>query len=186
MKHNLRISIFVSIFLTLAFSCKKNPPVDPTEVLPALTHEGKNTFGCKVNGEIWIPEANFTIGGPIAIDMTYKEGTGGFTLKATKKTSDETTYEYMKFYGVNLLNVGVYEMSVLNENITGFSDLTKSKYSCVGFKHDTLNKGVWNITHLDKEENIISGTFNVRLISANICSETTYLDITEGRFDLRY
>jgi hypothetical protein len=75
------------------------------------------------------------------------------------------------------LNEGVYEMSVLNEDITGFADLTKSKYTCGGFKHDTLNKGILNITHLDKEKNIIAGTFSMTLISSDNCAETTYLEI---------
>jgi hypothetical protein len=186
MKRNILKSIIACTGLFFVFACKKNPPVEPAEELPALTHEGKNTFGCKVNGEIWIPEIKFTIGGPIAIDNSYKEATGGFWVETQKKTSDNLVNEYMKFYGVGILNVGVYEMSVLNEDITGFSDLTKSKYSCGGFKHDTLNKGVLNITHLDKEKNIIAGTFSMTLISSDYCAETTYLDITEGRFDLPY
>jgi hypothetical protein len=186
MKRNILKSIIVCTGLFFVFACKKNPPVQPAEELPALTHEGKNTFGCKVNGTIWIPKANFTVGGAIAIDNSYKEATGGLTLKATKKTSDESTYEYLIFFGVNLFEEGVYEMSVLNEDITGFADLTKSKYSCGGFKHDTLNKGILNITHLDKEKNIIAGTFSMTLISSDYCVETTYLQITEGRFDLPY
>jgi len=31
------------------------PPVVDYTVLPRITQEGKNTFGCKVNGEVWMP-----------------------------------------------------------------------------------------------------------------------------------
>ena len=40
----------------LAFSCKKDPPIpEPTEpVMPPLTHQGLNTFGCYIDGELFV------------------------------------------------------------------------------------------------------------------------------------
>src|SRR6266542_3463658 len=45
---------FLFLCATLLFSagCKKQPPPEPQ--LPPITHEGKNIFACKVNGEIFI------------------------------------------------------------------------------------------------------------------------------------
>ncbi|NOQ74849.1 MAG: hypothetical protein GQ574_22735 [Crocinitomix sp.] len=186
MKYKLAKILFVLLCFSHVYSCKKDSTVTSEEQLPPMTHEGKNTFGCKVNGKIWIPEASFTIGGSIAIDKSYNELTGGFWIEATKKNKEDDIFEYMKFYGVNLHEVDLYEMSVLNADITGFNDITNVHYSCGGFKHDTLNKGILNITYLNKEDNIIAGTFSMKLISSDYCAETTYLDITDGRFDLRY
>ena len=29
--------------------------MNPPATLPPITQEGKNTFGCKVDGEVWVP-----------------------------------------------------------------------------------------------------------------------------------
>lgn len=59
MKQNILKLILVCTGLFFVFACKKNPPVEPADELPALTHEGKNTFGYKVNGEIWVANGNY-------------------------------------------------------------------------------------------------------------------------------
>ena len=46
-------------------SCKKDP------ILPSATQSGANTFGCKVNGEIWIPDGRGGINGVKAIDNVF-------------------------------------------------------------------------------------------------------------------
>ena len=53
MKNILTILVSVAIILSLASSCKKEKMPD---ALPPITTEGKGTFGCKINGEIWIPK----------------------------------------------------------------------------------------------------------------------------------
>jgi hypothetical protein len=44
---------FLIILLIANLHCKKSHP--PPNILPAMTQEGKNTFGCMVNGEVWVP-----------------------------------------------------------------------------------------------------------------------------------
>lgn len=186
MKKTIILTALILLMISALVSCKKNPPVEPSDELPPLTEEGKNTFGCKINGMVWIPEAPFSIGGPVPLDATYKEDTGGLTIKATKKSDDGSIYEYIRFFGVEILEEGTFEMSVLNEDITGFNDYTNTRYDCGGYKHDTLNKGTLTITHLDKTNDILSGTFSMKLISSDYCEAISYLDITEGRFDFSY
>jgi hypothetical protein len=37
-------------------SCNKDPYSDTDNlVLPPITMEGKNTFGCEINGKVWVP-----------------------------------------------------------------------------------------------------------------------------------
>src|SRR3977135_4034858 len=46
---------FIFLFLVLCLSsiyCKKN---NTEAQLPPITQDGKNTFGCKVDGLIWLP-----------------------------------------------------------------------------------------------------------------------------------
>src|ERR1700730_7257280 len=40
------------LILVCGAKCKKSMP---SLTLPPITQEGKNTFGCKINGQIWIP-----------------------------------------------------------------------------------------------------------------------------------
>ncbi|WP_254561339.1 hypothetical protein [Dyadobacter diqingensis] len=39
--------------LLLFWGCDKGPDLTPT------TQEGKNTFSCKVNGKVWIPDGTW-------------------------------------------------------------------------------------------------------------------------------
>jgi hypothetical protein len=40
----------------------------PKEKLPPITHEDKNTFGCLVNGKVWLPNGN---DGTSNLDLSY-------------------------------------------------------------------------------------------------------------------
>src|ERR1700733_2066445 len=45
--------VILFLLLYINTQCKKSAP--PPNILPPMTQEGKNTFGCKINGEVWIP-----------------------------------------------------------------------------------------------------------------------------------
>src|ERR1700722_16428965 len=53
MSLKLSFCSFLLILLVANLHCKKSTP--PPNILPAMTQEGKNTFGSMVNGEVWIP-----------------------------------------------------------------------------------------------------------------------------------
>jgi len=40
---------------------KKDPPIGTNAIaqLPPITTTGANTFGCLVNGEVWLPKGSF-------------------------------------------------------------------------------------------------------------------------------
>ena len=44
--------------LTQCSQCKKNDPT-PLAQLPPATQTGANTFGCLVNGQVWLPNQNY-------------------------------------------------------------------------------------------------------------------------------
>jgi len=48
----------ILLFLSLAFllgACELFPETEPENTLPPITQIGANTFGCKVNGKLWLP-----------------------------------------------------------------------------------------------------------------------------------
>ena len=149
-------------------ACAKNNGVQ----LPPITHLGLNTFGCKVDGAIWVPNNQILPGivahvGPSMLPLSFNSilsGTGadGYT---------SSFYFYPQFGGVN--GVGNY-----------FDSLSIS-YS------DGLNGGVNNrfdpndyfqITYLDTIKRIISGIFSFTLYNG----PTDSVSITDGRFDFSF
>jgi len=148
MKTATRPKTFIYL-LSLAFvvaCCKEKTP---TPGLPPLTNEGKNTFGCLVNGEIWIAKTDFSVGGAVSLIGSYDESVGDFVLHATKKITDEDIFEDISIKGESLMGVGIYEMEVAEDYEDGLQDWTQNNYTCAVYLHDTLNKGELLIRYLN-------------------------------------
>ncbi|MBA3675300.1 MAG: hypothetical protein H0W75_10180 [Chitinophagaceae bacterium] len=77
MKNNLiHIPLFFFFTFLTAASCKK-PGSDNTDQLPPETTTGAMTFGCKVNGEVFIPLDGRGKPGLIAQYVNLGNGPGG-------------------------------------------------------------------------------------------------------------
>ena len=114
------------------FSCKKevtNPDSSNPNVLPPLTHEGKNTFGCLVNGEVWVAYAPFTVGGAIALDGAYHSDVSGLYLRASRKYNESHIFENIDFAVIGLNTTGVYQTYSNHHSTKGFIDY-KSNFNC--------------------------------------------------------
>ena len=85
--------------------CKEDPPKPSEEVLPPLTHEGKNTFGCKINGVNWVAKTPPSIGGPTPLYGTYKDPSGAVYLNAVRKDNDNNIYEIIKIFIVESIYI---------------------------------------------------------------------------------
>src|SRR5437762_9421648 len=56
MKLKAEIFLFISFYcLLLGASCKKNKQPSNVDPLPPATQIGAKTFGCYLNGNVWIP-----------------------------------------------------------------------------------------------------------------------------------
>jgi hypothetical protein len=56
MKNTQKIFIFTLAILCLT-ACKKDPPAEPEDpgiTMPPATHTGANTFGCYIDGELFV------------------------------------------------------------------------------------------------------------------------------------
>jgi len=70
----------------------ENPPVpDPEPELPPITHEGKNTFGCLVNGKVWVAEVD-----------------GGFGMIHKIQTDRQTNYFILMEQGLAQLFINQF------------------------------------------------------------------------------
>jgi hypothetical protein len=70
--------------------------------------------------------------------------------------------------------VGAYQMSSETDSFDGYNG-----YAC-SFYHDSSNYGTVNISYLNEETNIVSGTFEMTRIN-NDSESVTSLNITDGQ-----
>ena len=180
----LRYIIALSLIIGLcATQCRKDRPEDePEPELPPITTEGKNTFGCKVDGEIWIPRTHWASGfsGVHTLTSSYNSNTGSFLINAKKKHDG---INQSMALSANLKNYG-NQILLPSESAGGvYSDISKS----CSFETDTVHTGEINILKHDTANGIVAGTFSFTAIlhdGKDECKEI--VEVTEGRFDVNY
>jgi hypothetical protein len=187
--------LFPLIFTLLSlFSCRKEPvgpnpyqPIDYT-VLPPATQEGKNTFGCKINGKVWVPRV--PLGAVTYTDLAFsfdeKKSLGYGYGVCNLVDLDEKIQDWMNIgFGPSRYVTGDYysspdtsferKFSVKMNRIDDWYDLDELK---------TLYSNRFTITQIDTVKNFFSGTFEFTLYNNQNPSDS--LKVTEGRFDLPY
>ena len=181
MKTRTLLLITLAVILT-SLDCRKYKAL-PSNILPEATHEGKNTFGCKVDGEIWIPlsKCTFTnncgefavhIGGaidsllfPLPIRMSFERYRDGYNTGFHFETP---------WPQPGITTVGIKTDSLRIGYSTPWSSRYTVSNSRSGFRFE--------VTHLDTVKRIIAGTFEGTLYNPN----SDLVNITEGRFDFQF
>jgi hypothetical protein len=91
------IKICLLFITTLFLSCSENNNLIPTvaeEVLPPITQTGENTFGCLVNGAVFIPK-----------DKTGYTAPGGGTPQGIEILGDNSVFVIQ---ARNYINTAIY------------------------------------------------------------------------------
>ena len=155
--------------------------------LPPETQEGKNTFGCKINGKNWVP--------------TGQAGSGGFRKILAVNEGffqigvDPTFYLYIRTYkedesvqlfARNVTKPGTYPLIYLTE--TAPNAVRPLNYGAVLYgttEYVTTNtyKGVIHVSKADTLTGIIAGTFEFTAVNRTNSSKT--IRVTDGRFDVK-
>ncbi|MGE0076607.1 MAG: DUF6252 family protein [Bacteroidales bacterium] len=157
---------------------------DDEDKLPPETQTGNNTFGCLVNGKVWLPRGvPFSSVGTVAwVNSSYNylsvganqdnSQSIGFVLKDTE------------------INSGM--VYTLNSNVNSHADFESrcetGAYCYYG--SNSKNVGELTITKFDTINMIVSGLFSFKAYfteaQASDCGCDSLFSITEGRFDLKY
>ena len=173
--------LMILLFAVALFPFNFSSCIDEgAEVLPEATMEGKNTFGCLVNGEVWLPKGyNGTPNLNLSYDPGYDNGT--VDLRSYRIYSSESgDSEYVILYINNISDVGTFH----------FSDTAHTEVVFYGRKNSceyrsrsstTFNTGNITITRFDLKNQIISGTFEFSLAKPG-CDT---IKVTQGRFDMK-
>jgi hypothetical protein len=134
--------------------------------------EGKNTFGCLVNGKAWLPKGdngrdNLAVGCNSEL----------FDLRAYRINSD-ADWEY--FYLFTKL-IGSKRHFELNDTKTGTILFTNNNCT-YGRDNNVYRKGTLTFTRFDETNLIFAGTFEITLAKPG-CDT---IKIRNGRFDMKF
>lgn len=183
----MRISkILVILILLLAFSCKKDAPPEPTgPVMPPLTHQGLNTFGCYINGELFVANDGSSYWSAPALSGSFDDESFLLRIQANReleRDGSSMTGDNIRFRVIINEGEKFYPMHFDTDHFKGYMSYNMGMCR---YYHDLDNKGTCEITYLNTEKNIISGRFQMTLINPD-CESDSLLKITDGRFDFKY
>jgi hypothetical protein len=175
----------LAMFLSFAtLSCKKSYPPQPT--LPPITQQGYNTFGCMVDGHLWLPNAkcNFFPNRCRAISVIVSPQNNGTRLPVSVRIiamrisgGGSSSFVIQTKYPGNPSPPLIFGPGNIYDSLD--IEYLELPFIYQGFN---ISPGTVEITKLDTLKGIISGTFAFTL-------HATYRDsvvVTDGRFDLQF
>ncbi|MCF6128487.1 hypothetical protein L1S35_02305 [Flavobacterium sp. AS60] len=186
--------IFIATMLLTACSSDSNPE----DGLPKETQTGANTFGCLIDGKLFLPRSgNNSIVDPLSgaiLSRGFPEASFDYyELEITDYKSSHRAKFLFHMHNVPNNGTGTFEINESNgmRDVDGYAH---NYIYCVVFdkSSDTYqkyvsyeNSGSFTITTLiigPATGSIISGTFNCKL--RNINNPNDEIEITKGRFDV--
>lgn len=170
--------LLLSLATTIS-CCNKdddNPPTEPIDQLPPATQIGAGTFGCLLDGEVFLP-GNI----PNKLDCVYQYVNNGyyFSLQGSKRDSDNNIIRIsLNTKSKEIRQNGTYRLlENINENAYG------SFYYNLNFSFTNHTySGELKITKLDFDNHIVAGTFWFDVKD----SEGVVHEIRDGRFDVQF
>lgn len=183
MKYFNPILATLSILIILVLcQCKKNDPSVPPPILPPETTTGAMTFGCKINGQVFLPDNGGSSPGIMAQYVNrgdIKDGGWHLVFSAFNASSNKG----LSFYTDSLFFSETVNYPLKEE--TGFPDVFYYEGIPSGYivyhKKDN-DKGSIFIKKHDPILKILSGTFS--FVATN--DSGVKVNITDGRFDIHY
>jgi len=178
-------SLFLALALLAGSGCKKVEDII-TPKLPEATQEGKNTFGCLVDGALWLPFVEHTLDSKLEAEYSATGG-GIFHLRAEQEHEGKP-YQYIHLSVLNPAGVplkpGTYSAA------TGFVGRLEASSDYVSSAAGPATLTITKVEpHTDKmptggesRYTIVSGTFTFEASPATAGGKVT---LTEGRFDVQ-
>ena len=194
------------LLLLLAFvcamllpACRKDPPDPPVpppvmlpDTLPPLTTVGANTFGCYINGKLWLPKADWKAYFDPAFSPIQSFITSSFNGGYLKAESSIEGMAYLFNFGLSAKK-GVYyadfdKVRNTDEFSVYYLDFPKNKWYYPDDRGRHLSNRL-EIFYSDTLNNVMAGKFQFTLYKGNdhkITDRKDSIVITDGRFDIRY
>jgi Family of unknown function (DUF6252) len=169
MKRRLKPCLYIMGIALLFNSCQNDP-------LPKPTQKGLDIFGCRVNGEVWIPEK--TIGAipasPAITSSFSKSGNNTFRidLYARKNNGQSLTL---------FLPNAIIGDNFFSQTLPGPINYAEFYNGNRRYQTSSVNTGKITVTRADTASKILSGTFEFVGGRGN-----EKAIVTEGRFDVKF
>jgi hypothetical protein len=166
--------------LLLLASCKKD-----IDALPEATQTGANTFGARIDGELWVPQKFGIVSTAALVEARYS-GNNSVFINARNFASSPTETEF-ELYLRPVTGTGTY---LLNQATGKYPNESASYGLFSKRKFMPLNDwitgpqytGSVTITRFDTVQHVISGTF--AFTAATTDSSAAPITVSEGRFDV--
>ncbi len=175
----LTMLAFGFILLNAASCCKD----ENEETLPPETQTGANTFGCLVNGKVWLNGGYAPFPSSNLYASVYPNE---FVIGALK--SNDNMYQSIFIDVKAPISIGKFNLNSENHQAKFADGITNCYYQT-----DSISsKGTLEITKFDSINKIVSGQFSfiafkykpTTIAVIGNCDST--INITEGRFDIKY
>ncbi|MES2777718.1 MAG: DUF6252 family protein [Bacteroidota bacterium] len=166
--------------MLVASKCKK----DSVEDLPPETQTGANTFGCLVDGKVFIPKGD-PFGGPVKkAQYQFLNGKQEFGISGSLK-QDDVSGSLILIGGDSItLSVNTFDLTKPNTNGRYFGAYTTISLINPDDNYFTneINRGQLVVKKFDMVNQIVSGTFWFDAKNAN----GKIVQVREGRFDMPF
>lgn len=182
-------SLLPALVLMAGSGCKEVEDII-TPKLPDATQEGKGTFGCKVDGDLWLPFVQHTLDTEVEADYPPAGG-GTFALRAEQEHASKP-FQYIHLIVRNpagsLLKPGTYSTANGFEGRLEVYNALINSYvtSATGPAALTITKVEPHTEMMPSGKEfrytIVAGTFAFEATDATTGRK---FQLTEGRFDVK-
>jgi len=171
LKKLLATLLVIALFASESCNLFGSEPKSELEKLPPATMEGKNTFGCLVNGKAWVTRTSTDV---LAF---YQSG----VLQVSAYIDEKGREQAIDLIVLNGLTQGTtYDLTNIPSHAATFSWVRPSGI-CFYEEENTIS-GNLTITKLDQTNLIVAGVFEFTTVVAG-CDT---IKVTNGRFDVLY
>ena len=181
---NYKLFKAVSPLLLICFclaQCKKTSSAQEDQ-LPPATQTGANTFGCLVNGKVYIPKGYAGTGTPNP-RIIFDIGLDGLPyLQIIAKQFGQSNLQEGSFilFTDSLISIGTHNIYT-NKKQIGYGSRFTANCGILPDDNVQFKTGIIQITKYDRLNGIISGIFNFKIKP----SDCDTLSFTNGRFDFK-
>lgn len=176
------VSIILTFIILSASRCKKDL-INPVDELPPETQTGANTFGCLVDGKVFIPKGN-PLAGPVKkAQYQLVNGRQGFGVSGSY--SDGNISKLVGIIGDSVkVTIGTFGLTSLSAGKFrgGYSYGDLTIIPPIQYETNEINLGELTITKFDTINQIVSGRFWFDAKNTN----GQIVQIRSGRFDMPY
>ncbi len=193
-------NLITMLLLIILIGCSSDDSnSNPESQLPPITQTGENTFGCLIDGKLFIPrDGAGTLGGSDKGFMFWGDPTDNLQyneIEINDYKSERTAKLLIHIQNLHQIGVGTYTINLSNgmSNIDGynhnymhcriFNDETNNYQYYRSFENSgELKITKYQVTNQESQNKIVSGTFSCRL--KNSSNPNDIIEVTLGRFDI--